>query len=75
MRLCRLRGEAELLHYLSRLLTALLEQEEEPSSSTFKTLVNIAATLFRSVFLEPEPELFALAEPELEPQCVPVPVP
>jgi hypothetical protein len=47
VRIRRLRGETELLHYLSRLLTALLEQEEEPSSSTYKTLVNIAATLFR----------------------------
>ncbi len=58
-----------MLHFLSRLLTALLEQEEEPSSSTYKTLVNIAATLFRSV-PEPEPELFASAEPELEPYCI-----
>jgi hypothetical protein len=49
---------------------------EEPSPSTYKTLVNIAATLFRSVFfypcpgssvVEPEPEVFASAEPELEP--------
>jgi hypothetical protein len=78
VRMRRLRGESELLHYLSRLLSALLEQEEEPSSpSTYKTLVNIAATLFRSGYFypasisvvepEPEPELFASAETELEP--------
>jgi hypothetical protein len=55
VRIRRLRGEAELVHYLSRLLTALLEQEEEPSPPTYKTLVNIAATLFRSVFFYPCP--------------------
>jgi hypothetical protein len=43
------------LHYLSRLLTALLEQEEESSPSTYKTLVNIAATLFRSAYFSALP--------------------
>jgi hypothetical protein len=47
--LLRLREEEDLLQYLSRLLTALLERlpAEEPTQADYKALTSIAAALFR----------------------------